>query len=329
MASALFLQLKCAVSYRLSLGKALAPVASAMKPFARRASSRPFRFKSVTEQELHAFKKFLTCVDDRLSPLKELRDLGARDMTVRDIQCTLECERGSGSRRLRPSPDRGHRPRSSERDEGANSPRSLPVRAPPPKRRPDQVREERVQTPRTAPGSRSATPTAPSGEDSPDLRALMDDFFLPSAVRGPVDFCALRRFASFCACVPVECLHMSFGAGADQRVPRRGAQPGTTEKHLGQHPPCKAACQSEIDRCQHGQRTLQLTKRTQSLIRERPASVQAVRRSNRRRFAWHGRAVRRLCRAREKARNGGPSGGRYWARTSDPQLVELVLSQLS
>jgi hypothetical protein len=25
----------------------------------------------------------------------------------------------------------------------------------------------------------------------------------------------------------------------------------------------------------------------------------------------------------------GPSYGRYWARTSDPQLVELVLSQLS
>ena len=26
---------------------------------------------------------------------------------------------------------------------------------------------------------------------------------------------------------------------------------------------------------------------------------------------------------------GVPRGGRYWARTSDPQLVELVLSQLS
>ena len=26
---------------------------------------------------------------------------------------------------------------------------------------------------------------------------------------------------------------------------------------------------------------------------------------------------------------GFPLGGRYWARTSDPQLVELVLSQLS
>ena len=32
----------------------------------------------------------------------------------------------------------------------------------------------------------------------------------------------------------------------------------------------------------------------------------------------------------EKARVSGPfGGGRYWARTSDPQLVELVLSQLS
>jgi hypothetical protein len=27
--------------------------------------------------------------------------------------------------------------------------------------------------------------------------------------------------------------------------------------------------------------------------------------------------------------SGGFRGGRYWARTSDPQLVELVLSQLS
>jgi hypothetical protein len=33
---------------------------------------------------------------------------------------------------------------------------------------------------------------------------------------------------------------------------------------------------------------------------------------------------------KEKARLSGPFGhGRYWARTSDPQLVELVLSQLS
>jgi hypothetical protein len=34
---------------------------------------------------------------------------------------------------------------------------------------------------------------------------------------------------------------------------------------------------------------------------------------------------------RRKARISGPltEDGRYWARTSDPQLVELVLSQLS
>jgi hypothetical protein len=34
-----------------------------------------------------------------------------------------------------------------------------------------------------------------------------------------------------------------------------------------------------------------------------------------------GKKKRRLC--------GAFSDGRYWARTSDPQLVELVLSQLS
>ena len=32
---------------------------------------------------------------------------------------------------------------------------------------------------------------------------------------------------------------------------------------------------------------------------------------------------------RDRLGQGDPSDGRYWARTSDPQLVELVLSQLS
>ena len=32
---------------------------------------------------------------------------------------------------------------------------------------------------------------------------------------------------------------------------------------------------------------------------------------------------------KEKPRVSGAFSGRYWARTSDPQLVELVLSQLS
>ncbi len=32
---------------------------------------------------------------------------------------------------------------------------------------------------------------------------------------------------------------------------------------------------------------------------------------------------------RAEKRSGARSSGRYWARTSDPQLVELVLSQLS
>ena len=36
-----------------------------------------------------------------------------------------------------------------------------------------------------------------------------------------------------------------------------------------------------------------------------------------------------LQKARSPALAGLPSSGRYWARTSDPQLVELVLSQLS
>ena len=33
--------------------------------------------------------------------------------------------------------------------------------------------------------------------------------------------------------------------------------------------------------------------------------------------------------ARKASSHAGLRGGRYWARTSDPQLVELVLSQLS
>ncbi len=46
-------------------------------------------------------------------------------------------------------------------------------------------------------------------------------------------------------------------------------------------------------------------------------------------LCYHARRERFRLRKRKPRECGAFRGGRYWARTSDPQLVELVLSQLS